>query len=516
MNRHSPLGVPELLSGILANFYDDPTYDKKLAPCLVSRFWNEIGQPFLWRYVNMSSVLRLLDNDARFLYDPLLYKEDAEAAALTGDFYHSPKECRPAKPLALALRRPITQSERTKLMRFTQYVKRLTIVGSVFYTGDQVGVNDSAYEILARSIPPKFYLFPNLEELDIAQLGTTPAALALFGGPKLHSLNFEDVIQNTDAAAGITVLLERQSPLQHIILENMDDAQGEDDLADALPRCEALQHLEIHCLMPTLWSGVSALPELKSFRVSSAEPALGSFPEPAPTGTGLPFRALTTLKIRYELPFDDFRRIVQTRPASAPWQLECLAFLGAISLGGSVSSHTLYNLVRTHVSSSTLKHLALNVVDEPTSDNPYLSIQPIFDFTRLTRLCLISRFANEGYYLPLTPEQVHEFARSFPDMENMYVDVLFPLAQLFSLAQACPKLVRLRLTGYMEESWYRYEEPELHLPAFYDHRLQALNLGADAADPAVVLFYMTIFPRAKTDWTITDAAILEEGYWEGA
>lgn len=69
MNRHSPLDVPELLSGILANFYDDPTYDKKLAPCLVSRFWNEIGQPFLWRYVNMSSVLRLLDNDARFLYD---------------------------------------------------------------------------------------------------------------------------------------------------------------------------------------------------------------------------------------------------------------------------------------------------------------------------------------------------------------------------------------------------------------------------------------------------------------
>ncbi|KAL1695381.1 hypothetical protein GGG16DRAFT_45730 [Schizophyllum commune] len=516
MNRHSPLDVPELLSGILANFYDDPTYDKKLAPCLVNRFWNEIGRPFLWRYVNMTSVLRLLDNDARFLYDPLTYKEDAEAAALTGDFYHSPKECRPAKPLALALRRPITQSERTKLTRLTQYVKRLTIVGSVFYTGDQVGVNDSAYQTLARSIPPNFYLFPNLEELDIAQLGTTPAALALFGGPKLHSLNFEDVIQNSDAALAITALLERQAPLQSIILENQMDVLGARDLTDALPNCEALQRLEIHWLVPTLWPGIGALPRLKHLLISANKPALGTFPEPVRNITALPFHALTTLKIRSGLPFDDLRRILQTRPLSAPWTLETLAFLGPISLGGSVPSYTLYNLVRAHVSTKTLKHLALNVVDEPTSDDPYLSIQPIFDFTRLTRLCLISRFVNQGYYLPLTPEQVHEFARSFPDMENMYVDVLFPLAQLFSLAQACPKLVRLRLTGYMEESWYRYEEPELDLPAFYDHRLQALNLGGDAADPAVVLFYMTIFPRAKTDWTITDAAILEEGYWEGA
>ncbi|KAI5888111.1 uncharacterized protein SCHCODRAFT_02691561 [Schizophyllum commune H4-8] len=514
MNHQSPLDVPELLESILSYFYDDPAYHIKRQPCLVSRLWFRIGHPFLWRSVTLPAVLKLLDDDAWFLYKPAQYKEDAQTAALTGDYVQSAKECKPAQPLTLVLRRPITPPEWKSIMRYTQHVNSLKTVGTYFYPGDQVGVHGSAYEVLARSIPSDFPVFPNLEELYVTCFGDTPEALALFGGSKLRILNFEDDIQNTDAAVCITAFLERHAPLQHIILENVMNVWGALDLTNALPECEALQSLEIHWLVPTLWPGIGALPELKRLLVSAEKPALGMFPEPATTMTTLPFRALTTLKIRSGLPFDDFRRILQTRPLSAPWELECLAFLGPISLGGSVPSHTLYDLVRTHVSAATLKRLALNVVEEPTTDDPFFSIEPIFGFRGLTRLCLLSRFLNEFYYPPLTAEQVKQLAKAFPDMQNMYVDVLFPLTQLLSLALACPNLVRLRLTGYMEESWYRYEEPTLKPPADYYHGLRALNLGGDAADPAVVRYYTTVFRRARTDWSITDDAILEEGYWK--
>ncbi|KAI5885157.1 uncharacterized protein SCHCODRAFT_02521085 [Schizophyllum commune H4-8] len=488
--EQDPLKIPEILGAIFDA--DIPgRYPMLASACLVNKLWRALARERLYAKIDLSVVLRLLPEDAWYIYDDPGDGGDLQPTQDDLNRHHVTKNEGLRHP-TLTLRRAITQHDWATLSHLTEHVHEIVTIGDYTVTEDNQGVYEvSEWGQLALNQPvvygtlaaclPYFCLFPRLHTLYVTSFGGFPGVLRLFFSPELRAVHLEAAMYDFDAAICISAFVDERTgicPVQYMTLNHKLDSSpsGTLALAEKLLACTTLRELAIDYIDPLLWPSIALLPSLQKLEIKwsprvifgrrdreSDEPEFEDYEgadEPNDADVlpsrneirGTAFPALKTLIFASEeacsLTGVQLRTILEMR--DAPWALEKLDIpFGTLDMNFKYSARTIFRYLRDHIQADTLTHLTLGTLREwrraSMGYNPLSGISELFGFSQLTVLRLFCFFHPPQSFEPLDAAETQDIARSFPRLRELQLAMPILPSEIGVFALHCRELQTLAL-----------------------------------------------------------------------
>ncbi|KAL1742449.1 hypothetical protein HDZ31DRAFT_75513 [Schizophyllum fasciatum] len=356
------------------------------------------------------------------------------------------------------LRRAIYPHEWTTLLHLTTHVKNLRAVDDMRVSPfGGIGIKASTvYDDLSRYMP-HFALFPNLEDLEVASVGSSPSVMRMFASDKLAVLGLYPVQTDLGVAASLDALYftmpQARTRLTRLVVTNSlrTDYEGGDALyaempfVTALRDLVALEDLSVFYLSRLGWASVSRIPHLHTLQVTQSDRSIPTAHELA-KGTSA-FDELWNLTLEGDLDISLLCAIFRMRRPGQKWSLMHF-HAGNVRLdsgslkAGWTSPVDAYNLIARHVSQDTLQALSVCTTEGVATRGLAQPMELVPRFAELTNVSLKhSRGFSEIPYM--ISADVYRVAYSWPMLEQLSLHVFCPLSALAAFAENCPRLTSM-------------------------------------------------------------------------